>query len=103
MDSEKVDIAITKAIEGINSITTTTGYTFDQYGLRIHKTDEEMDNLLDNTGMYVKRGSDDILTANNEGVDAINLKSRQFLIIGNNSRIEDYEDNRTACFYIGGS
>lgn len=102
MDSEKVDIAITKAIEGINSITTTTGYTFDQDGLRIHKSDEEMENLLDNTGMYVNRGGDNILTANNEGVDAINLRSRQFLIIGNNSRIEDYEYNRTACFYIGG-
>lgn len=103
MDSEKVDIAITKAIEGINSITTTTGYTFNQDGLHIHKSDEEIENLIDNTGMYVNRGSDNILTANNEGVDAINLRSRQFLIIGNNSRIEDYEYNRTACFYIGGS
>ena len=103
MDSEKVDIAISKAIEGINSITTTTGYTFDQDGLHIHKSEEEMENLLDNTGMYVNRGGDNILTANNEGVDAINLRSRQFLIIGNNSRIEDYEYNRTACFYIGGS
>jgi hypothetical protein len=61
-----------------------------------------MENLLDNTGMYVNRGGDNILTANNEGVDAINLRSRQFLIIGENSRIEDYESNRTACFYIGG-
>ena len=103
MDSEKVDIAISKAIEGINSITTTTGYTFDQDGLHIHKSEEEMENLLDNTGMYVNRGGDNILTANNEGVDAINLRSRQFLIIGANSRIEDYEYNRTACFYIGGS
>ena len=103
MDAEKVNVEITKAIEGINSITTSTGYTFDHEGLHIKKSDEEMENLLDNTGMYVNRGSDNILTANNEGVDAINLRSRQFLIVGSNSRFENYGSNRTACFYIGGS
>ena len=107
MDSEKVDLAITEAIKGVNSITTTTGYTFDKNGLHIQKSvdgvPEEMENLLDNTGMYVNRGGDNILTANNEGVDAINLRSRQFLIIGDNSRFENYGTGRTACFYIGGS
>lgn len=103
MDSDSVDIKISQAVGAIDSITTSTGYTFDQDGLHIQNSDEEMENLLDNTGMYVNRGSDNILTANNEGVDAINLRSRQFLIIGANSRIEDYETNRTACFFIGGS
>lgn len=102
IDSDSVDIKISKAVGDINSITTTTGYTFNQDGLRINKSGEEMENLLDNTGMYVNRGGDNILTANNEGVDAINLRSRQFLIIGDNSRIENYGSNRTACFYIGG-
>ena len=103
MDEESVNIKITKAVEGINSITTSTGYTFDQDGLHIQKSGEEMENLLDNTGMYVKRDGEDVLVANNEGVEAINLKSRQFLIIGQNSRIEDFEYGRTACFFIGGS
>jgi hypothetical protein len=107
IDSDSVDIKISDAVGGINSITTSTGYTFDQDGLHIQKfvdgEAEGLENLLDNTGMYVKRGGDDILTANNDGVDAINLKSRQFLIIGDNSRFENYESNRTACFYIGGS
>jgi hypothetical protein len=106
MDSEKVDIKISQAIGEINSVTTETGYTFDQDGLHIKKSGEAMENLLDNTGMYVNRGEDNILTANNEGVDAINLRSRQFLIIGNNSRFENYnngtDSKRTACFYIGG-
>lgn len=100
--SKSVDIKITEAIEGINSITTETGYTFDKDGLHINKSGEEMENLLDNTGMYVNRGGDNILTANDKGVDAINLRSRQYLIIGTNSRIENYGTNRTACFYIGG-
>lgn len=55
--------------------------------------------------MYVTRSEEEILTANNEGVNAINLTARQYLIIGKNSRIEDYtngtDGNRTACFYIG--
>lgn len=107
VDSDSVDIKISEAVGGIDSITTSTGYTFDQDGLHIQKLvdgeTEGMENLLDNTGMYVKRDGEDILVANNDGVDAINLRSRQFLIIGDNSRIENYSSGRTACFFIGGS
>ena len=103
IDSDSLDIKISTAIGEIDSITTSTGYTFDQDGLHINKSGEAMENLLDNTGMYVNRGGDNILTANNDGVDAINLRSRQYLIIGDNSRIENYANGRTACFFIGGS
>ena len=102
MDSDSIDFKISTAVGNINSIITSTGYTFDQNGLHIKKSNEEMENLLNNTGMYVNRGSDNILTANDKGVDAINLRSRQYLIIGDNSRLENYGSNRTACFYIGG-
>ena len=102
MTSEQVEILVKSQLDGINSITTATGYKFDKDGLRISKSGEEMENLLDNTGMYVNRGADNILTANNEGVNAINLSARQYLIVGTNSRFEDYDFNRTACFYIGG-
>ena len=87
------------------SIKTTMGYTFDDDGLKISKQGEEITNSIDHTGMYVTRSGEDILTANSNGVDAINLSARQFLIMGNNSRFEDYstnlDKNRTACFYIG--
>lgn len=89
----------------IDSITTATGFTFNQDGLNISKDGDEMKNLLDSTGMYVTRSGDAILTANNEGVEAINLTANQYLTIGLNSRFEDYTDGngmtRTACFYIG--
>ncbi len=101
MTSEQVSIEISEAINGIDSVRTSTGYTFDKDGLKIGKSGEEMTNLIDNTGMYVRRSGDDILTANNEGVDAINLRARQYLMIGANSRLEDYETSRTACFFIG--
>ena len=102
MTEEDIKLLVSTSVEGKNSITTSTGYTFDQNGMHIQKSGEEMENKLDNTGMYVNRNDDNILTANNEGVDAINLRSRQFLIIGENSRLENYEKRRTACFYIGG-
>lgn len=91
--------------EGIDSVTTSTGYTFNADGLTIFKEGEEIKSLLDNTGMYVTRSDEEVLTANNVGVSAINLSARQYLIVGKNSRFEDYTDGvntkRTACFYIG--
>lgn len=89
----------------VDHVTTTTGYTFNADGLTIYKSGHEMKNLLDNTGMYVTRSDEEILTANNEGVIAINLTARQYLIVGANSRFEDYSNGtdtkRTACFYVG--
>ncbi len=106
VDSDSVDIKISKAVGGIDSVTTSTGYTFDSEGLKISKSGESMENLLDNTGMHVKRDGEGILDADHEGVKALNLTSRQFLIVGDNSRFENYDDGtgskRTACFYIGG-
>lgn len=99
---EQVQILISETVNGIDSVTTSTGYTFDQDGLNIKKNGEEIENTIDHTGMYVDRNDDNILTANHEGVDAINLKARQYLIIGDNSRLENYEKRRTGCFYIGG-
>lgn len=106
IDSDSVDIKISQALGEIDSVTTSTGYTFDADGLKISKEGEPMENRLDNTGMYVTRDGEEILGANHEGVTALNLTSRQFLIVGDNSRFENYDNGtdhkRTACFYIGG-
>lgn len=92
----------------VSEVTTSTGYTFNADGLTIYETGSNIKNLLNNEGMYVSRivGEDEesILVADADGVDALNLRSRQFLIIGENSRFENYdngvESNRTACFHI---
>ncbi len=88
----------------VDQVVTSTGYSFDENGLLIQKSGEEISNLLDSTGMCVKRSDEKILTANNKGVEAINLTAKQYLIIGKNSRFEDYKtgnnDRRTACFAI---
>ena len=102
MTSEKVDIMVSDAVAGIDSVKTSTGYTFDKDGLNIHKDGEEMHNTLDHEGMYVRKNDEDILIADKDGVNAVNLTARKYLSVGNNARFEDYTSNRTACFYMGG-
>ena len=90
--------------------TKTNEYTFDDSGLHIRKSDEEIENKIDNTGMYVNRvtgeETEEMLTANKDGVNAINITVRQYLVVGDNARFESYNDGtgerRTACFFIGG-
>lgn len=101
-----LSITIQQVIDdGVEKVTTKAfKYTFNDEGLYISKSGEEMANKLDNTGMYVTRSGKTILQANNEGVVAVDVKVRNYLIIGTNSRLEDYRNdtdfNRTACFFI---
>lgn len=96
-------IEIEKAIGDINSITTSTGFTFNESGLDVSKSDSEMTTNISEDGMKIVKNSETVLTANNQGVDAKNLHATTYLIIGVNSRFEDYDNNsRTGCFWIGG-
>jgi hypothetical protein len=55
--------------------------------------------------MYVKKGANDVLVANKDGVEATDLHAKTYLIVGKGdgrSRFEDYGINRTGCFWIGG-
>ena len=100
---DAVDIAITDALtNGVDKVTTTTGFKFDEDGLTISKSDSNISTLIDEDGMDISKGSTKVLTADNTGVNAINLTANQFLIIGTKSRLEDYGSNRTGCFWIGG-
>lgn len=106
MSSEELKIAISKELEnGVDKVTTSTGYTFDENGLTIEKSGSEMSTIVSEDGMVVRRGYEDVLVANNEGVKAEDLHATTYLIIGRNSRFEDYKDGykqRTGCFWIGG-
>lgn len=104
--SKNLSVTIQKVItDGANKVVTKEAkYTLDDEGLKISKAGEEMANKLDNTGMYVTRSGETILQANNEGVVATDVKVRNYLVVGNHARFEDYSDGtdnqRTACFYI---
>lgn len=103
--AEDVKIEIQKIREeGVNSITTTTGFTFNDEGLTVSKTGSEMTTQITEDGMIVYRDETQVLTADNQGVHAINLTATQYLVVGKNSRFEDYIKNneeRTGCFWIG--
>lgn len=100
---DEVEILIEEAIsDGINEITTSTGFTFNEEGLTISKSDSEIQTTITEDGMYIKRENEEVLTVDNEGVKAEDLHATTYLIIGVNSRFEDYDrKRRTGCFWIG--
>lgn len=104
MSEADVKLEIDKAMStGANSITTTTGFTFNEYGLHVSKTDSEMETTISEDGMKVFKDGNEVLSADNKGVKAIDLHASTYLIIGVNSRFEDYNNGeRTGCFWIGG-
>ena len=102
--SENLTIEVQKQIEdkGVNKITTATGFTFNENGLLIEKLDKEMTTVITEDGMTVYKSSQPMLSANHTGVDAVNLRATTYLIIGTTSRLENYGNDRTGCFWIGG-
>lgn len=106
MTKDKVDILIQQELKnGITSVNTTTGYSFDEEGLTISKTGSEMSTTITEDGMKIYKDNTEVLTVNNVGVSATNLHANTYLIIGERSRFEDYSDidgnARTGCFWIG--
>ena len=102
MTSDDIRFTISTELEkGTDKVTTSTGFTFNDEGLTISKSDNEMSTNIDEDGMSIFKGSQEVLTANSTGVDAQNLHATTYLIIGTNSRFEDYGSDRTGCFWIG--
>ena len=103
MTAEDVKIEIQKELAtGVETVTTKTGFTFDETGLTVEKSNSEIKTQITEDGMQVFRHDEAVLTANNKGVDAANLHATTYLWIGKNSRFEDYGDDRTGCFWVGG-
>ena len=103
MTAEDVSISIQNALDnGVEKVTTTTGFTFNEEGLHVSKSDSEITTTITEDGVTVYRKDEAVLVADNLGVRAEDLHATTFLIIGNNSRLEDYNDDRTGCFWIGG-
>ena len=96
---------------GVNKVTTETGFTFDSSGLTVDSTNTATKTTISSDGMTVYKTDVDVaegeeypvmLTANSEGVDATNLHAKTYLIIGGRSRFENFGTDRTGCFWIGG-
>ena len=96
----------TVAQEGVSRVVTETGFTFDQDGLTVGKTNSDLMNKITQQGMYVLRNDGTtMLRADAAGVVATDVSVGNYLIVGSHARLEDYTDGtqkRTACFYLGG-
>lgn len=102
LDKQSVEITIDKKLEeGVDKVVTSSKkYSFDDEGLNISAPDSEFSTEVTDNGMRIYKHSSEVLTVNNQGVQAADLHARTFLIIGDNSRLED-RGSRTACFWIG--
>ncbi len=108
MTPEEVRIEIKTELEnGVSKVKTNTGFIFNDEGLTISKSDNDISTTITEDGMTIYRRDnkeDSLLVANNQGVIATNLYAKTFLIIGGRSRFEDFDkdgEERTGCFWIG--
>lgn len=103
MTSEDIKLEIANELaNGAEKVVTSQGYSFDNEGLKVTNSGNNFSTTITENGMQVKEGNKEVLTANNEGVTAVDLHANTFLIIGKYSRFEDYgSKKRTACFWIG--
>jgi hypothetical protein len=91
---------------GVTKVITETGFKFDATGMDIRKTGEEFNVFTGfdtelGAGFFIRRNEDEVFSATAQGVETENLKVNKYLIVGANSRFEDYGTGRTGCFYIG--
>lgn len=102
LDKNGVEIAVESVLtEGVDKVVTASKkYTFDDQGLNVSSSDSEFSTMVTENGMTISKQNNEVLTVNNQGVQAADLHARTFLIIGENSRLED-RGRRTACFWIG--
>lgn len=99
---DQVEITVSEAVSSINSVTTETGFTFNKDGMTVSSTESEFSAMARPFGFYVKRGEENVMVADNNGVEAINLTVNKYLNIGGLARLEPYGADRIGCFWIGG-
>lgn len=102
--NQQIEITRDIQLNGVSKVKTTTGFTFDEDGLTITKTNAETKTNIDEDGMvvYSTTGAEntEMLVVDSQGVQAENVTVRTYLVVGQNSRFQDYETG-TGCFYVG--
>ena len=97
---------------GVSKVKTETGYTFDNDGLKIEKTNAKTKSKLNEAGLEINdaTGSSEeslLFAGYDEKIGETIVKSKnmtveKYLTVGTYSRIEDYEEG-TGVFWIGGN
>ena len=81
---------------------TTAGYTFDEEGLTVKRSGAQIQTQITEDGLAVYKNDNDVLTANSQGVYAVNLHASAYLSVADRCRFEKYNSSRVGCFWIGG-
>lgn len=87
--------------QGVDHVTTSTGFTFNQDGLTVSKTGSEMSTQVTEDGMTISRSGTQVLLVNNQGVEAYNLHAKTYFILSGKARMESWGEY-VACFWTGG-
>lgn len=101
---EVTDSIKTELDKGVSKVRTSVGFSFDDQGMIVSKQGSEMTTIIDEDGMTIRSNNDERLIADSKGVIAYDLHAKTYLIVGTNSRFEDYtknEEPQTGCFWIG--
>jgi hypothetical protein len=119
LEADNALLSFKKEIEenGVTKVAIDTNFKFDENGLTLSKSNIEVSTNVNANGLAIYQGeiqaienketgektitNEPVMVVNSDGVNAENLHATTWLIIGNNSRFEDWGD-RTACFWIGG-
>ena len=113
--ADAVAISVEKIeADGVSKVTTSTGFTFDENGMTVEKSGSGTKTTVDETGLTVAdangAAAEELLYAGVDAetgesvVKAKNIRVSKYLVVGKNSRFEDYEadgEQRTGCFFIG--
>lgn len=84
---------------GVEKVSNKFGLTIDGSAVTIHREGSQMENKLNEAGMYVLRSGETMLKADADGVTATDVTVHNFLSIGH-ARFEEYGSDRTACFFV---
>ena len=79
------------------------GMGFDEKGLTVETPDGKTKTRIGGDGVIVYTDDEEKpnLSADSTGVKATNLHATTYMIVGDNSRFENYGKNRTGCFWFG--
>ena len=88
--------------QGVDHVDSRDGCYFGPGGMEISRTDAETATKIDFSGVRVVQvdSGETLLSAQGDSVTAKNLHATTYLIIGNNSRIEDIDDTSAGLFWI---
>lgn len=119
--SEQVSYSIKQTLDdGIDKVAiSSTDFVFDSTGLTVSKEREPTSTNINPNGLVIYEGAiqkapveggigeeeitnKKLLEVNKDGVNATDLHATTYLKVGGRSRFENYESNRTGCFWIGG-